>query len=144
KRLDATAQVVSLAVNVTDKLFVQGKSLPASNVDTVFQSLTGALGTPLGNFMRLKGTYTLDYANYSQDKDTKSFLVPSDTFIQSPGVAWEFNRAAWTITASGQRSYRSRWQPWGDEGPLPCASPGSCLQEFDPSQKDFNTYAFGA
>jgi len=141
KKLDATARVVSVAVNITDQLFVQGKELPESNVDTRFQSLSGALGAPLGNFMRLKATYSLDYANYSQDKDTSSFVVPSDTFIQSPGLAWEFNRAAWTLAAAAQKSYRSKWEPWGDET-LPCPSPGSCLADFGARQKDYQTYEF--
>lgn len=142
KRLDATAQVVSLAVNITDQLFVQGKEVSESNVDTRYQNLSGSLGTPLGNFMRLKATYSLDYANYSRDVDTDTFVVPSDTFIHSPGIQWEFNRAAWTLTAAGQKSYRSNWETWGDEGSLPCASPGSCKLEFDPEQKDYATYEF--
>ena len=139
KRLDATAQVVSLAVNITDQLFVQGKELPDSNVDTRYQSLSGSIGGSLGSFMRLKATYGLDYANYSRDVDSDTFVVPRDTFIQSPGVQWEFNRAAWSIVASGQKSFRSRWGAWGDET-SPCPSPGSCLSDFDPAQKDFETY----
>ena len=142
KKLDATVRVVSVAVNITDQLFVQGQKIPESNVDTRFQSVAGALGAPLGNFMRLKATYGLDYANYSLDKDTKSFIVPSDTFIQSPGLAWEFNRAAWTLTAAAQKSYRSQWEPWGDTTTTPCPSPGSCLSDFDPRQKDYETYEF--
>jgi hypothetical protein len=141
KRLDATAQVVSLAVNLTDRLFVQGEELAKSNVDTRYQSLSGALGASLGSFMRLKATYALDYANYSRDADTETFVVPRDTFIQSPGVQWEFNRAAWSVVASGQKNFRSRWEPWGDETP-PCPSPGSCLADFDPGQKTYETYEF--
>jgi len=141
KKLDATVQVVSLAVNITDQLFVQGKKLSESNVDIRSQSVSGALGAPLGNFMRLKATYALDYQNYSRDKDTKSFVVPSDTFIQAPGLAWELNRAAWTLTAAAQKRYRSRWEPWGDTT-LPCPSPGSCLAEFDARQKNYETYEF--
>jgi len=143
KKLDATAQLVSLAVNVTDQLFVRGEEVPESGVDTRFQSLSGALGASLGNFMRLKATYALDYANYSRDKDTDTFIVPSDTFIQSPGIAWEFNRAAWTVSASGQRSYRSRWEKWGDQTTLPCPSPGSCESDFDPDQKTYDSYELG-
>jgi len=139
KKIDATVQGVLLAVNVTDQLFVQGREEPESNVDTRYQSFSGALATPLGNFMRLKATYSLDYANYSRDNDTETFVVPSDTFIQSPGLAWEFNRAAWTLTASAQKSFRSQWEAWGDET-LPCPSPGSCLADFDPAQKDYETY----
>jgi hypothetical protein len=141
KKLDATVQVVALAVNITDQLFVQGRALSDSNVDVRSQSVSGALGAPLGNFMRLKATYDLGYSNHSRDKDTQSFVVPSDTFIQSPGLTWEFNRAAWTVSASAQKSYRSKWDPWGDET-LPCASPGSCLADFDPGQKRFETYEY--
>ena len=150
KRLDATLQVVTFAVNVTDQLFVEGTKRPESNVDARTQSVTGSLGAPLGSFMRIKATYELQYDNYSRDADTDTFVVPSDTLIQSPGVAWEFNRSAWTITAAGQRSLRNHWKAWGDEGPAtdpriladfpssPCNSPGSCLDEFDPKQKTYD------
>jgi hypothetical protein len=141
KKIDATAQVVSLAVNITDRLFVQGRERPESNVDTRYQSVSGSLGAPLGNFMRLKATYGLDYANYSLDRhtDTKTFVVPSDTFIQSPGIAWEFNRAAWTLTAAAQKSYRSKWEKWGE---MPCSSTGSCQADFDPAQRNYGTHEF--
>ncbi|HEV8700164.1 MAG TPA: hypothetical protein VGV60_02720 [Candidatus Polarisedimenticolia bacterium] len=141
KRLDATAQVVTLAVNLTDQLFVQGKELAESNVDARSQSLSGSLGASLGSFMRLKATYGLDYVNYSRDVDSETFVVPRDTFIQSPGIQWEFNRAAWSVVASGQKSFRSRWGAWGDET-LPCPSPGSCLSDFDAAQNDYETYEF--
>jgi hypothetical protein len=95
----------------------------------------------MGSFMRLKAIYALDYANYSRDGDTETFVVPRDTFIQSPGVQWEFNRAAWSVVASGQKNFRARWEPWGDET-LPCPSPGSCLADFDPGQKTYETYEF--
>ena len=133
--------MVTIAVNVTDSLFVEGKKQPDSNVDARTQALSGALGAPLGNFMRLKATYGLAYTNYSRDKDTDTFIVPSDTFIQSPGIEWEFNRAAWTVTAAGQKNFRTQWDPWGDET-LPCPSPGSCLADFDPRQKNFDTVEF--
>ena len=110
-------------------------------MDVRDQTVSGSLGAPLGNFMRLKATYELEYANHSRDKKTETFVVPSDTFIQSPGLAWEFNRAAWTVTAAAQKSYRSKWEPWGDDT-LPCPSPGSCLAEFDPGQKNYETYEY--
>ncbi len=143
KKVDATVQVVGLAVNITDQLYVQGRKVPESNVDARTQSLSGSLGAPLGNFLRVKATYHLDYVNYSRDRDTEGFVVPSDTFIRSPGIEWEFNRAAWTVTAAGQASSRGRWKQWGDAD-VPCPSPGSCLADFNPDQKSFQTYEFTA
>ncbi len=163
RRLDATVQVVTFAVNVTDRLFVRGEPLDESNVDARSQSVSGGLGVPLGNFFRVKGTYDIEYVDYSRDRQsasekTETFVVPSDTFIHSPGIEWEFNRAAWTVTASGQRGYRTTWEPWGDTTPLtdpttdpkiaaafptsPCGSPGSCLAEFDTAQDDYDHYEF--
>ncbi|MBI4241875.1 MAG: hypothetical protein HY613_09175 [Candidatus Rokubacteria bacterium] len=154
RRLDASLQVVTFAVNVTDRLFIQGKEREESDIDARSQFLSGSLGLPLGNFVRVKATYGLEYINYGADEETDTFVTPSDTLIQSPGISWEFNRAAWTIAASGQRSYRSRWEPWGDAGPAtdpeilgefpltPCDSPGSCFDAFDPEQKDYDRYEF--
>ncbi len=155
KRVDATVQVVTFAVNLTDQLFIEGTKRPKSNVDVRSQYITGSLGLPLGSFVRLKATYDLEYDNYSRDADTDTFVVPSDTLVQAPGIAWEFNRSAWTVTATGQRSYRARWKAWGDKGAAvdpriladfpssPCDSPGSCLDEFDPEQKTYDHYEFG-
>ena len=141
KRLDATVQVVTLAVNLTDRLFVEGEEHKESDVDTRGQSVSASLGSSLGNFVRLKATYALDYVNYSysDNVDMDTFIVPQDTFIQSPGIQGEFNRAGWSVVASGQKSLRSRWELWGDST-LPCLSPGSCVSDFDTGQKTFETY----
>ncbi|HXH28319.1 MAG TPA: hypothetical protein VNL37_04700 [Candidatus Polarisedimenticolia bacterium] len=153
-KIDATVQVVTFLVNVTDQLYIRGVRQDPSNVDTRTQHLSAGIGLPLGNFVRVKGTYDLAYVNYGRDKDTDTFVTPTDTLIQSPGIDWEFNRARWTVSASAQRSYRRRWKPWGDTTPLtdpdimaafptsPCDSPGSCLAEFDADQKDYDTYEF--
>src|SRR5262249_40415995 len=152
KRIDASAQLTTIAVNITDQLYVEGRKRPDSNVDTRSQSLTGSLGRPLGEFVRVKATYELDFDNHSRDKDTETFQVPSDTLTQSPGLDLEFHRSGWSLGAAGQHSLRNRWEPWGDEGPAtdpriiadfptsPCDSPGSCLQDFDPDRKTYDRY----
>src|SRR5207245_7655910 len=116
--------------------------------------VSGSLGTHIGNFFRVKGTYDLEYGDYGRNDKTNTFLLPSDTFIHSFIAEGEFDRAAWTVSASAQRSSRSTWKPWGDFSPasaatlaafpgIPCDSPGSCLAQFDPAQKDYVRYVFG-
>jgi hypothetical protein len=152
RRMDGTAQYSGVLVDVTDRLYVGADERETSAVDTRRQFLTLGLGVPLGNFNRLRLTYDLEYANFSLDEDTDTFVVPADTFVQTPGFGWEFNRAGWTVSADLERGYRDRWDPWGDTSPpspevaaqygSPCDSPGSCLAEFDPAQDVFDRWEF--
>ncbi|HEU4402935.1 MAG TPA: hypothetical protein VFT43_12600, partial [Candidatus Polarisedimenticolia bacterium] len=153
KRLDSTVEVFTFIPNITDRLFIRGVERGASSVDARSQDVSGSLGAPLGNFFRVKGTFDLEVLNYSRDQDTKTFVVPSDTLVLSPGIEWEFNRAAWTVTASARHSARSHWEAWGDQtlpGPetaalfptSPCDSPGSCLAEFLSDRKTYDRYEF--
>ena len=153
RKIDATVQVLALAFNVTDHLYVQGKKKEQSDVTVMPQTVSGSLGTHIGNFFRVKGTYDLEYDDHGRDDKTNTFLLPSDTFIHSFIAEGEFDRAAWTVSASAQRSSRSTWKQWGDFSPasaatmaafpgIPCDSPGSCLAQFDPAQKDYDRYVF--
>jgi hypothetical protein len=154
KKVDGSVQVVTLAINVTDQLYIRGEEREKSNIDVRSQSLSAGIGVPLGNFVRLRASWGVEYENYSLDEDTDTFVTPSDTLVQTPGLSLEFNRAAWTVSASAERGIRNRWDPWGDIGPATdpeiianfpsaaCDSPGSCLDEFDPEHEDFDRYEF--
>jgi hypothetical protein len=153
KRLDATFEVLGIVPSFTDALFIEGREREESGVKSRTQSLSGGLGRPLGNFFRVKGTFDLEYTNHHRAEDTDTFVVPSDTFVATPGIEWEFNRRAWAVTAAGRRSFRQRWDGWGDSSPpsaeimaafpsSTCDSPGSCLAEFDPAQKNYDRYEF--
>ena len=156
-RFDATVEVLTLIPNLTDRYVVLGRERGASNIDARSQNVSGSLGVRLGSFVRLKGTYNLEIANYSRDEDTSTFIVPSDTLIHGGTLDAEFNRGGWTLNASASRSLRDTWDPWGDEGPatdpaiiaafgssVACDSPGSCLDDFDPAQDNFERYSLSA
>ncbi len=154
RRIDATVQALALAFKVTDRLYVRGDQHEEDDVRNRFQRVSGSLGTALGNFFKVKGTYELEYDEYGSDSKTAdTFILPRDTLIQSGVIEGEFNRAAWTVTASAQRGWRRRWEPWGDQTPATpktladfpgaaCDAPGSCLAEFDPAGKSFDQYEF--
>ncbi len=153
KRLDATVEALTFLPSVTDRLYVRGEEREASRVRSRTQRVSGSLGLPLGNFVRVKGTYDLEYVDFSRFEHSATFVVPSDTLVQAAGIEWEFNRAAWTVSAAGRRSYRHQWAPWGDNTPptsdtlrffpsSPCDAPGSCYTEFEPDQKTYDTFEF--
>ncbi len=153
RRIDATVEALLFIPNITDRYTLNGEERRESNVDERFQSLSGSLGGALGNFFKVKSTYWLEYVNYSVDDDTDTFVLPSDTIVQSLGLRWDFNRRAWSLSASGRRSYRADWEPWGDTTPptgstpidfpaAPCNSPGSCFDDFDPDQDTYERYRF--
>jgi len=151
RRIDATVEALLFIPNIADRYTLDGEERPQSYVDERRQSLSGSLGTALGNFFKIKATYWLEFANYSLDDDTSTFVVPSDTVIHSLGLEGEFNRRTWSIQADGHRSLRATWKPWGDiTAPsartlavvpgAACDSPGSCLVDFDPGQDTFDRY----
>jgi hypothetical protein len=154
RKIDSTVEVLALAFKVSDQLYVRGDKKEKSNVDTGFQSVSGSLGASLGNFFKIKGTYTLDYDVYARDDKTDpSFAVPSDTLVHSGTVEAEFNRSAWTLSASAQRSWRGTWKQWGDRTPAspetlaefpgsPCDAVGSCFDTFDADQRSYDQYQF--
>jgi hypothetical protein len=155
-RLDGSVQGLLFLVDVTDQPYILGNEVESSRADIRSQYLTLGLGVPIGNFFRIKGTYELSYANASRDDATDTFEVPADTFIHAPGLSFEFNRDRWSVTAAGRYARRGDWTPWGDTTPLsdpstdpeiaaafpssPCATPGSCLAEFDPDQRSYLSY----
>ena len=148
---DGTVEAFLLAIGITDNYYVGGEELTVSAVDVRPQDIAAWLGLPLGSFFRLRGGFDYLYQRYNRNQETNTFVVPSDTSVAAIQLAGEFNRAGWTVTATGGRSSRSRWEAWGDET-LPtmetlaafpgtaCDSPGSCLAEFDPGQKSFKTW----
>jgi hypothetical protein len=152
-RIDASGELLSFLPRITDRLYVEGDERKRSDVRSRAQSFSGSLGAPLGNFLRLKGLVELEYDDFAAGADTDpAFVVPVDTSVRSGGIEWEFNRSAWTVTASGRRSVRGTWNPWGDTSPpspetaaafpsSPCDSPGSCLVDFESSQRRFDTYS---
>jgi hypothetical protein len=155
RRIDATVEALVFIPSITDRYTLNGEERPESHVDERRQSISGSLGTALGNFFKVKGTYWLQYANYMRDDGTDTFVVPSDTIIHSLGLRWEFNRRAWSLSASGRRSQRDKWEQWGDittpsaqtqiDYPgAACDSPGSCLADFDPDHDTFDRYEFRA
>jgi len=152
-RVDGSVEALLLAFTPTDTVYLRGEKRPQSSVDVGFQRVSGWLGTPIGNFFRLRGEYGLEYASHNRDQETDTFVVPSDTPQQTLALHGEFNRAGWSVTASTGRTWRRTWEPWGDES-LPtaettaefpvaaCDTPGSCLSEFDPSQDTFQTHEY--
>jgi hypothetical protein len=152
--VDATVEALVFIPGITDRYTLNGEERQESHVDERRQSLSGSLGSAIGNFFKVKGTYWLQYVNYTGDDDTNTFTVPSDTLIHSLGLQGEFNRRTWSISAFGERSRRATWEPWGDTTTPPsaatqaafpgaaCDSPGSCFADFDPGQDTFDRYEF--
>jgi len=148
---DGTVEAFLVAVELTDNYYVGGDERQASAVDVRPQDIAAWLGLPIGSFFRVRGGYDYLYQRYNRDDETDTFVVPSDTSVGIIQLQGEFNRDGWTVTATGGRGERSRWEAWGDETPpsadtlatfpgSACDSPGSCLVEFDPDQKSFKTW----
>ena len=148
---DGTVEALLFAIGLNDNYYVAGDERPESAVDLRPQDVSAWLGLPLGSFFRVSLGYDYRYERYNRDSETDHFVVPSDTSVTGVDLQGEFNRAGWTVTATGGARRRSSWDPWGDETPASlatqaefpqsaCDTPGSCLAEFDPDQKSFETW----
>ena len=153
--VDGTVEAYLVAVDFTDRYYAGGRKRTESDVDQQPQNVELWLGTSIGSFFRVRAGYWYEYQQYERASDTDSFVVPSDTGVNSFEAGGEFNRSGWSVTALASASRRSTWAAWGDTSPATaetlaefpgsvCDSPGSCFDSFDPSQRSWRTYEYTA
>jgi hypothetical protein len=91
--------------------------------------LSARIGHPFAQFGKIDVTLSGAHLNYNRTKDTaSSFVVPSSTFVFTPGVNVSYTRWGWVLSGFYDYNRRSKWEPWGN------------LAEYDPKQKTFMNY----
>jgi hypothetical protein len=136
-RADAAVNLGLIAFASSDRYYVDGEELESVEVDNRPQRFSASLGVPFGDFVKLRGRYSLAFDNYQRGEDmAPSFIVPVDTLTHSVGAQLQFNRSGFNLTADGQASRRNNWEPWGDPDPGSGAV-GSRLVDFDERFEDY-------
>lgn len=135
-RFDFGLDFVGLALKREDKFFERGTEIEEKNAKYLSQYLGINLGYPVGDFFKVRGTFSLDYTSYSPSDETLlSFVIPSDNLTYGTGILGEYNQSGYGIETGIRYQKRSKWEPWG----LKDTDTGEFL-EYSPEHKDFVRY----
>jgi hypothetical protein len=100
--------------------------VPAETVKALPLGLTLRAGHPIFQFGKIDVSLGMQHFTYQRAEDTAAgFEVPSDTFVFTPGVSFNYARHGYTFSSFYEYSRRSAWEPWG------------ILAEYDPAQKTY-------
>ena len=130
-KLDAGFDLFAMAIATSDQLYRDGEESVAEEVEERPLNATLNLGHPLGQFVKVNGSYGFSYGNYGRADDTApEFVLPDDNLTQTLGLGLQFSRSGYRLALSGAVSQRSEWELWG----LPDNT------EFDPEHEDYTTW----
>ncbi len=125
-RTNVGADFFGIAVPTSNTMFRDGEEVPAETVKSLPLGLTLRAGHPIFQFGKLDASFGIQHFTYQRAEDTATgFEVPSDTFVFTPGVNFNYARRGFTFSSFYEYSRRSKWEPWG------------ILSEYDPDQKSY-------
>ena len=118
-----------IAVPVSNTMYRNGQERLDETVKNVPLGLTLRAGHPIFQFGKIDFSIGVNSFTYQRSEDTRAdFVVPSDTFMVSPGVSFTYARKGYTFSTFYDYSRRTEWEPWGNPA------------EYDPDQKSFARY----
>jgi hypothetical protein len=142
-RLDLSANLSLIAFASADRYFVDGVEREEAEVKSRSQSLSTALGIPMGEFVRLRGRFGLRYENFQQGEDMDgSFIVPTDTLVPSVALELQFTRKGFTATGDVAGFRRLDWEVWGDPDPASDLV-GSRVIDYSDEFRDYTRWSVG-
>jgi hypothetical protein len=118
-KVDLGAEASLVGIKFDDKFFVDGVEDVSQRIRRRSQYLTGRLGYPLGNFFKLSAMGDFTWNTYDASADAsaalasqnQAFVLPVEHEVYAGTLQVEFNRAGYSITASGTPggAPRERW-----------------------------------
>jgi hypothetical protein len=147
-RMDAALETTLTLFEGSDKVYAGDDEVVAERIETRDEEISGRVGFPLGDFLKLNLVADLTWVSYSEDKDGKDarqalglgFVLPPDDTVLTGTVQMTYDRKGYSTLAQGSWSSRSQWSDWGLTDPS-----GQILNpDYDPSQKNFFHWRIGA
>ena len=130
-KIDAGLDLFGFAIETSDQLYRDGEESVGEEVEERPLRASLNLGFPLGEFVKVNGTYGFSWADYGRAEDTApEFVLPQDNLTQSLGLGLQYARSGYRLAISGAMHRRSEWEFWG--------LPGN--DEFDPEQEEYRTW----
>jgi hypothetical protein len=131
-KTDASLDLFAIAVPVNDQVYdTIGERRGQRLRDHPFS--TGVnLGWQFTSFQKLTASYQFRYDHFSADERTApDFVVPASTATNGVGLAYEWKRGGYALSASAFAHRRATWREWGTGA------------EYDPSHRSYQKYSAG-
>lgn len=118
-----------IAVPTENTIRRNGIKRPEESVKSVPVGLFARVGHPFAEFGKIDVSFGVSHQTYQRAEETGTdFVVPSDTFIVTPGIELRYARRGWTLSTWYDYNQRTEWEPWGR------------AEEYDPDQKTFTRF----
>jgi hypothetical protein len=113
-KVDLGANLSGFALYGNDLYYDQGVEQVGQRVKQRSQSLWFDFGYPLGQYVKLRGAYELDWVDFKEaDETSEDFVVPSDHLNQTARLELGLDWRGWGFRAQNAWSKRSDWEEWG-------------------------------
>ena len=113
-RWNASLDFFAIAVPSSDRVYGPDGEAEAESVLTWPLSTGLNFGWQATPFQRATLQYQLRFDAYVRDRTTSpTFQPPSSTLTNGVGLAWEYRRSGYNLTANGTWFGRSDWDHWG-------------------------------
>ena len=125
-RTNLGADFFGIAIPVESTIYRGGEERPEEGIKTRPLGLNLRAGHPVFTFGKIDVSLGFNHFTYGRGEETAAdFAVPSNTFLISPAVSFNYSRRGFTFATNYDYSRRTTWEPWGN------------LAEYDPDQKSF-------
>lgn len=113
-KVDLGANLSGFALYGNDLYYDRGVEDVEQRLRERSQSLWFDFGYPLGQYVKLRGSYELDWIDYKEaDETAEDYVVPSDHLDQTGLLELGLDWRGWGFRAQSSWSRRSRWEEWG-------------------------------
>lgn len=148
-RMDAAFETTLSLFEGNDKVYLGDDEILVERLQTRDEDVSGRVGFPLGDFLKLNLIADLTFARYSEEKDGKNarealgldYVLPPDPTVLTGTVQLTHDRKGYSTRAEASWSSRSEWHEWG----LRDETSGQILNpDYDPSHNSFHRWQIGA
>jgi hypothetical protein len=113
-KLDGSLDFFGIAVPSNDRIYDEVGNRKQDELLTFPESVGANLGYQFTSFQKITGQYQFQFNAYLKNRETTAdYHVPSSTVTHGVGLAYEYRRAGYSVTANGTWYGRMRWEPWG-------------------------------
>jgi hypothetical protein len=131
--VDASLDLFAIAVPGSDRTYATAGERTGERVRTVPFNTGVNVGWRFAEFNRLVASYQFRYDWYGAEPSTAAeFAPPNSTMTNGLGLAWEWKRGAYALSAGWMGHRRGQWRSWGDPA------------EYAASTRDYRKYSLSA
>jgi len=112
--LDVSVDFFGIAVPSSDRIYTADGEAEGERLLTWPLSTGLNIGWQYTPFQKATAQYQFRFDGYARDSMTAAdFTLPASTVTNGAGVAWEYRRGGYVLTANVTDYLRASWHPWG-------------------------------